>query len=205
VLALIEAAGWPIWFLIACSVVALALMVERALSLRRSRVAPKGLLEELLARRERQPLSYDLLDRLAAGSALGRILATGIRHESGGPAAMRQAMQEAGQTVAHELGRYLTALGTVASIAPLLGLFGTVIGMIEIFAASSPGSASANPQQLAQGISIALYNTAFGILIAVPAMIAYRHFRARVDGLLVLMEQQASSLVNYCVVAAERS
>jgi biopolymer transport protein ExbB len=203
VLALIEAAGWPVWFLIACSVVALALMVERTLSLRRSRVAPEGLLDEVLARRERQVLSPELLDRLASGSALGRILAAGMRRESEGSPAMRQAMQEAGQAVAHELGRYLTALGTVASIAPLLGLFGTVIGMIEIFAASSPGSASANPQQLAQGISIALYNTAFGIMIAVPAMIAYRHFRARVDGLLILMEQQAASLADHCTIRSE--
>ena len=97
--------------------------------------------------------------------------------------------------MAHDLNRYLTTLGTIASISPLMGLFGTVVGMIEIFGSQSPGGS--NPQQLAQGISIALYNTGFGLVIAIPSMIFWRHFRATVDGFVVEMEQQAIRLVEY--------
>ena len=112
---------------------------------------------------------------------------------------MKEAMEDAGRAVAHDLEKYLSGLGTIATVAPLMGLFGTVVGMIEIFGAQAPGGT--NPQQLAHGISVALYNTAFGILIAIPALIAYRHFRARVDGYLAEMEQQALRLVD--LVAAE--
>jgi biopolymer transport protein ExbB len=112
---------------------------------------------------------------------------------------MKEAMEDAGRAVAHDLEKYLSGLGTIATVAPLMGLFGTVVGMIEIFGAQAPGGT--NPQQLAHGISVALYNTALGILIAIPALIAYRHFRARVDGYLAEMEQQALRLVD--LVAAE--
>ncbi len=106
---------------------------------------------------------------------------------------MKEAIEEAGRGVAHELERFLTSLGTIASIAPLMGLFGTVVGMIEIF--GSPTASGNNPQALAHGISVALYNTGFGLIIAIPAMIFYRHFRAQVDGFLVEMEQEAVKLV----------
>jgi biopolymer transport protein ExbB len=106
---------------------------------------------------------------------------------------MKEAIEEAGRAVAHELERFLTTLGTIATAAPLLGLFGTVIGMIEIFGSQS--AAGSNPIQLAHGISVALYNTAFGLIVAIPSMIFYRHFRAKVDSLTLEMEQQAIKLV----------
>ena len=115
---------------------------------------------------------------------------------------MKEAIEEAGRAAAHDLERFLTTLGTIATAAPLLGLFGTVIGMIEIFGAQSPASGT-NPQQLAHGISIALYNTAFGIALGIAALVFYRHFRARVDTFVVEMEQLASKLID--IVHGERA
>jgi biopolymer transport protein ExbB len=192
---LIQAAGWPVWFLIIASIAAVALIIERSLSLKRSKVLPGGLLEEVLGLRRTQPVTPELLNKLAANSPLGRVLANGLRHEAAGRELMKEAMEETGRAVAHDLERYLSALGTIAATAPLMGLFGTVVGMIEIFGASTP-TGGTNPQQLAHGISVALYNTALGILIAIPALIAYRHFRARVDSYLVEMEQQSLRLVD---------
>jgi len=192
-LSLIQAAGWPIWFLIVTSIAAVALIIERSLSLKSARVLPPGLLDEVLEWQRTHSLDADLIRRLEASSPLGRVLASGLRHRRAGREERKDAMEATGRVVAHDLERYLSALGTIAAIAPLLGLFGTVIGMIEIFGAQGPGTT--DPQQLAHGISVALYNTALGILIAIPAMIAFRHFRARVDGYLVEMEQQATRLV----------
>jgi biopolymer transport protein ExbB len=194
-LSLIQAAGWPVWFLIIASVAAVALIIERSLSLKRAKVLPPGLLEEVVALRRSQPITPELLNKLSANSPLGRVMASGLRHEAAGRELMKEAMEETGRAVAHELERYLSALGTIAATAPLMGLFGTVVGMIEIFGSQAPTGA-ANPQQLAHGISVALYNTALGIMIAIPAMIAYRHFRARVDSYLVEMEQQSLRLVD---------
>ena len=129
------------------------------------------------------------IEKLAASCALGEILAEVLRYRHRPEADMRQAVEDTGQDVAYTLQRFLPALATVATIAPLLGLFGTVIGMIEIFAVYRPDGS--DPTQMAHGISVALYNTAFGILIAIPAMIAHRLFRTRVDGLLLRMEQIA--------------
>jgi len=193
-LSLIQAAGWPVWFLILASIAAVALIIERSVSLKRSKVLPPGLLDEVLGLRRAQPITPELLNRLAASSPLGRVLATGLRHEGNGRDLMKEAMEETGRAVGHQLERYLSALGTIATIAPLMGLFGTVVGMIEIFGSQAPGGT--NPQQLAHGISVALYNTALGILIAIPAMIAYRHFRTRVDAYLVEMEQQSLRLAD---------
>lgn len=199
-LSLIQAAGWPVWFLIVASIAAVALIIERFASLKPSRVLPPGLLEEVLGLRRTQSISPDMLNRLAVNSPLGRVLASGLRHENAGRELMKEAMEETGRAVAHDLERYLSALGTIAAIAPLMGLFGTVVGMIEIFGSQAPGGT--NPQQLAHGISVALYNTALGILIAIPAMIAYRHFRARVDSYLVEMEQQSLRLVDHLRTAS---
>ena len=191
---LIEAAGWPIWFLILASVAALALILERSLALRRSKVLPPGVFDEVLGLHGSHALSAEMNARLAASSPLGRVLAAGVAHARYGRARMKEAMEDSGRLVAHELDRFLSAIGTIATVAPLLGLFGTVIGMIEIFGAQAPGGT--NPQQLAHGISVALYNTALGILIAIPALIAYRHFRARVDAYLVEMEELALRLAD---------
>jgi biopolymer transport protein ExbB len=198
--AIIQAAGWPIWPLLAASVIAVALIIERAVSLRSSRIIPPTLLEQVLAVYQRQGVSEDILAKLAKDSPLGEVLAAGLRNHKSSRYVMKEAVEEAGRTVAHELERFLTTLGTIATASPLLGLFGTVIGMIEIFGSQSP--TGTNPQQLAHGISIALYNTAFGIGIAVPSLIFYRHFKNKVDTLVVEMEQQAAKLVD--IVHGER-
>jgi len=199
--AIIQAAGWPIWPLLLASVIAVALIIERAVTLRSSKVIPSTLLEQVLTVYQRQGVNEDVLDKLAQDSPLGEVLAAGLRNRSSSRYVMKEAVEEAGRTVAHELERFLTTLGTIATAAPLLGLFGTVIGMIEIFGSQSP--TGTNPQQLAHGISIALYNTAFGIGIAIPALIFYRHFRNKVDGFVVDMEQQAAKLID--IVHGERA
>ncbi len=194
-LSIIQAAGWPIWPLLACSVLALALVIDRFLSLRTRKVMPPKLLEEAILISRAQTPSADLLQQLAASSVLGRVLAQGLIALRGNPGvsedALRAALESAGREAAHELERYLTALATIASAAPLLGLLGTVVGMIDIFAAQGGAANSAgnsDPVQLAHGISIALYNTAFGLIIAIPALIFWRYFRSRVDTYLLHME-----------------
>ena len=191
--AIIVAAGWPIWPLLFTSVIAVALIIERAVALRRGRIVPPGLLNSVVSDYRQGAVNDEMLRRLQAHSPLGRILAAGLRNVASSREIMREAIEEAGRGVAHELGRYLTSLGTIASISPLMGLFGTVVGMIEIF--GSPTSSGNNPQALAHGISVALYNTAFGLVIAVPSMIFYRHFRSTVDGLVTEIELQAVKLV----------
>jgi biopolymer transport protein ExbB len=131
---------------------------------------------------------------------MGRVLAAGLRNLNASRELMKESLEEAGRAVAHDLERYLTSLGTIASVAPLLGLLGTVIGMVEIFGSQTP--TGGNPAALAHGISVALYNTAFGLIVAIPSMIFYRFFRGKVDALLVEMEQQALRLVD--IVHAER-
>lgn len=192
-LSIIEAAGWPIWTIILASVVSLAIIFERFYSLRQSLVAPAGLLEDVLNRSQAGD-TRALYEQLVNGAPLARILAAGLKNQRASREVMKEAIEEAGRVVAHELERFLTTLGTIAAMAPLLGLLGTVVGMIELFGASSP--TGTNPQQLAHGISVALYNTAFGLVVAIPSMIFYRHFRAKVDALLVTMEQQAIHLVD---------
>jgi biopolymer transport protein ExbB len=193
VFSIIQAAGWPIWFLLLASVIAVALIIERGTALRRVKVVPPGLLQSTLAEYRRTGTTEELLKRLDAHSPLGRVLAAGLKNDSSSREVMKEAIEEAGRGVAHELERFLTSLGTIASISPLMGLFGTVVGMIEIFGSATGGGN--NPQQLAHGISVALYNTGFGLIIAIPAMIAYRHFRALVDSCVIEMEQQALKLV----------
>jgi biopolymer transport protein ExbB len=199
-LAIIQAAGWPIWPLLLASVVAVALIIERSFSLRDKKIVPPTLLEQVVSVYKRQGLSDEVLDRLAKDSPLGTVLAAGLRNHKSSRYVMKEAIDEAGRAVAHELERFLTTLGTIATASPLLGLFGTVIGMIEIFGSQSP--TGTNPQQLASGISIALYNTAFGIAISIPALIMYRHFKNKVDTLVVQMEQLAAKLVD--IVHGER-
>ncbi|HUH86835.1 MAG TPA: MotA/TolQ/ExbB proton channel family protein [Pusillimonas sp.] len=191
-LQMIDEAGWPIWLLIITSVLGLALIIERFLSLRKRRVLPSGLLDRVIEVARRGGGGRETLQRLADSSPLGRILAevVAVRGEAGDYRSA--AIEEAGRDVAHELNRYIPALSTIAVVAPLMGLFGTVVGMIEIFASYTP--AGGDPAQLARGISIALYNTGFGILIAIPALILHRYFRSRVDHYLHQMERQAGIL-----------
>lgn len=190
---IVKAAGWPIWPLLLASIIAMALIFERLITLRRSRIVPSGLLQRAVGEFRRGGDNAKLIEELDRHSPLGRVLSAGLRNVSASREVMKESIEEAGSAVTHELSRYLTTLGTIASISPLMGLFGTVVGMIEIFGSQAPGTG--NPQQLAHGISIALYNTGFGIFIAIPSMIFWRHFRALVDGFVVEMEQQAVRLV----------
>lgn len=194
-LAIVQAAGWPIWPLLLASIIAVALIIERLVALRRAKIVPPGLLQRAVAEFRKGGDNSKLLDDLERHSPLGRVLAAGLRNVSNSREVMKESIEESGNAVSHELGRYLTTLGTIASISPLMGLFGTVVGMIEIFGSQAP--TGSNPMQLAHGISIALYNTGFGLVIAIPSMIFWRHFRALVDSLVVDMEQQAIKLVEY--------
>ena len=195
---IIQAAGWPIWPLIICSVIALALVIERFSSLRAARVVPPRLLEEVLSVTRASLPSADVVNKLADNSILGRVLASGLRAVIADPRitedSLRGTFESAGRAAVHRMERYLNTLGTIASAAPYLGLLGTVIGMIEIFASQSPTTGS-NPAMLAHGISIALYNTAFGLVVAIPALMFYRYFRGLVDQYTLDLEQAANRLV----------
>lgn len=201
-LAIINAAGWPIWPLLIASVIALTLIIERILYLRRNRILPPTLLQEVIRVYHNGKISSDVVDNLQNNSPLGQVLAAGLRNVHAPRDVMKEAIEEAGRGTAHELERFLTTLGTIATLAPLMGLFGTVVGMIEIFG-SQNATGGSNPAQLAHGISVALYNTGFGLAIAMPALVFYRHFRALVDSFIVDMEQQAVKFVD-TVHAARR-
>ena len=200
---IIQAAGWPIWPLIACSILALALVIERFMSLKAIKIAPPKLLDEVLKISRTSVPGPDVVSQLEQSSALGEVLASGFRALNTNPRCsedeLRSSMEGAGRLVAHRLEKYLAALATNASAAPLMGLFGTVVGMIEIFGSQgSPGGATGgNPAQLAHGISIALYNTAFGLIVAIPSLIFWRYFRAQVDAYLLTMELATERLARH--------
>lgn len=203
---IIQAAGWPIWPLVACSVLALALIIERFSSLKTLKIAPPKLLDEAITVSRAAIPSPAVVSQLEHNSLLGEVLASGLRALNTNPRIseddLRSTLESAGRQAAHTLERSLAALATIASAAPLLGLLGTVIGMIEIFGSQAGTSgvgnaAGGNPAQLAQGISIALYNTAFGLMIAIPSLIFWRYFRARVDGYLLVMELAAERFVRH--------
>ncbi|MBC7992190.1 MAG: MotA/TolQ/ExbB proton channel family protein [Rhizobacter sp.] len=195
---IIQAAGWPIWPLLLCSIVALTLIIERLSSLRQARVAPPRLLDEVVSVTRAHLPSADVVNKLADNSILGKVLASGLRTVIADPrlseAVLRSSFESAGRAAVHRMERYLNTLGTIASAAPLLGLLGTVIGMIEIFGAQAPTGGN-NPAMLAHGISIALYNTAFALMIAIPSLMFYRYFRGLVDAYTLEMEQAAERMV----------
>lgn len=192
-LSIIDAAGWPIWPLILCSVIAVAIIGERLWLLRNAVVCPPLLLNQVVKNYRQSGVTPQILTQLTTHSPLGQIFAAGLRNEKHSAEVIKESMTEAADNAAVELERFLNTLGTIASIAPLLGLFGTVVGMIEIFGSQSPQGA--NPLALAHGISVALYNTAFGLVVAVPSMVFYRYLRGRVDMLLFNMQQQAAKLI----------
>lgn len=193
-LAIIQAAGWPIWPLLFASIVATALIIERLMYLRRARILPRQLFDEVVGVYRGGNITPDVIQKLEQSSPLGVVLSAALRNAEAPRDVMKEAIEEAGSGVAHTLERFLTTLGTIASLAPLMGLFGTVVGMIEIF--GSQNGAGTNPAQLAHGISVALYNTAFGLAIAMPTLVFYRHFRALVDSFIIEMEQQAVKFVD---------
>ncbi len=192
-LSLIQAAGWPIWPIIIASIVAVGIIIERMWALRLKIIAPEDLLPRVFNEYQRNGVTSEMLERLKKHSPLGIILSAGLKNIKKSREIMKESIEESGRVVAHDLNRYLTTLGTIAALSPLMGLFGTLVGMIEIFGSNSP--TGSNPAQLAYGISVALYNAAFGILVAIPNMIFYRHFRAKVDGFVLEMELHALKLI----------
>ena len=192
--AIIQAAGWPIWFLLIASVISVTVIIERLLYLRAARILPPNLLPEVIAVTRSGSVDAEVVERLESNSPLGRVLAAGMRNREASREVMKEAIEEAGRAAAHQLERYLTTLGTIATLAPLMGLFGTVIGMIELFGAT--GGVGADPLQVAHGISVALYNTGFGLAVAMPSLVFHRHFHALVDGFVIDMEQQALRFVD---------
>lgn len=206
-LSIIQAAGWPIWPLVACSILALAIIIERFISLQSKKVVPLRLLEEVFSVTRKGIPPTDVITQLEKNSALGQVLASGLRAINADPTLseedLRASMENVGRQVAHRLEHYLSALGTIASAAPLMGLFGTVVGMIEIFGSQTPGGG--NPAQLAHGISIALYNTAFGLIVAIPSLIFWRYFRGRVDEYLMTLELDADRLARHIMSLRKRA
>lgn len=201
-LAIIIELGWPIWPLIVASVLALALIIERSIALRRGKILPATLLAEVISSWTRRRMAPGAIAELEQNSPLGRVLAAALRNDHATREGAMQQVEAAGAVVANRLSKNLTLLGSIGSVAPLLGLLGTVVGMIAIFASQQSGS---NPQELARGISVALYSTAFGIIVAVPAVLMYRHFRRLVDDYLVDMEDQAERLLEQVYDAPGRS
>ncbi len=190
---IILAAGWPIWPLIIASVIALAIIGERFWVLRSEFIVPANLLPEVQKWLSQGGITKETLAKLEQHSPLGQVFASALSNAKNSREVTKEAIEETGRAVAHNLEKYLPTLGTIATVAPLLGLLGTVIGMVELFGSFT--NSGHDVAQFARGISVALYNTAAGIIVAVPAMIAYRYFRGKVDGFLVDMEQQAVKLV----------
>ncbi len=193
-LELMKAGGFLMWPLLLCSVISLAIIAERFWSLRTSRIAPKDLVATVWKWNNSGGLDAENMQMLRRTSALGRVLAVGLVNRNHPREFMKESIEEAGRHVAHELERFLNTLGTIASITPLLGLLGTVIGMIKVFAVITTEGVG-DPGILAEGISEALITTAAGLTIAIPSLMFYRFFRGRVDELVVAMEQEALKMV----------
>jgi len=192
---LIKAGGWLMAPLLACSLVAMVIIIERFLALRRVRVLPERLLQILRGWVERGAINRQEIEALPLDSPLGRIVATGLNYRGGGREILRERLEDTGRHVVHELERFLSPLGTIAAISPLLGLLGTVAGMIKIFQIVAV-QGNSNFSLLSVGIAEALLTTAAGLTVAIPSLLFYRYFHARVDGLVVRMEQETLKLID---------
>jgi biopolymer transport protein ExbB len=193
-LEIVQSGGWLMVPILLCSVIAAAICVERLWTLQRSRITPKNLLAQVWGALRNGELDAQRLRELRASSPLGQVLGAGVGNARRGREVMKEAMEEVASQVCHDMERYLTSLGIIASISPLLGLLGTVVGMIQVFTALMlEGTGSANV--LAGGISQALITTAAGLSVAIPAIMFHRFFLRRVDELVVTMEQEAVKLV----------
>lgn len=191
---LIRTGGWLMLPILVCSVLSLAIILERALALRRTVVTPSGLAADVERALIQGRLDADRIAVLRRGSALGRVLAAGLACAQNDPLRVREAVEESGRHVVHGLERYLNALGTIAATTPLLGLLGTVIGMIKVFAAITTAGVG-DPQILAGGIYEALITTAAGLSVGIPSLMFHRYFRGRINELTVEIEQQALRLL----------
>jgi biopolymer transport protein ExbB len=200
-LSIIQAAGWPIWPLILCSILALALILERFVQLQDAKVMPPHILAQTIEATQRGVPLQDMVQTLDQAGAMGPVLASGLRCVADNPKVsaedIQASMQMAGRLAAQGLERFLPALATIASAAPLLGLLGTVVGMIDIFGAHT--AANNQPALLAQGISVALYNTAFGLVVAIPSLMFWRYFRAVVDRQVLAMEVAAETFARHLI------
>jgi biopolymer transport protein ExbB len=200
---IIKAGGWVMWPILLCSVAATAIILERSWTLQRRRVAPPGLVLQVWQWARDGKLDARRIQGLREGSPLGRLLATGILNRHHDRAIMQESIEDVGRLVIHQLERYLTTLGTIASIAPLLGLLGTVFGMIRVFNVMTLKGVG-DPSALAGGIGEALITTAAGLLVAIPAVVFYRYLRGRVDELVLVMEHEAMKLVEVMQGQRER-
>lgn len=192
---IIAAGGWLMLPILLCSLAVVGISLERFWTLNPEKIAPKHLLGEVWSNIRAKQLDADSLKSLKQESALGAILAAGISNSRHGRDVMKDSIEEAASSVVHEMERYLAALGTIAAIAPLLGLLGTVLGMIDVFTAIMV-QGTGNAGALAGGISEALITTAAGLCVAIPAMMAHRFYQRRIDSLVVTMEQEAVKLVD---------
>ncbi len=187
---LFRAGGPLMWIILLCSLVALTIIFERLLTLRRRNIAPEGLRQQVTDLVDLGKVSKDKIAKVRAHSPLGQVLAAGLENVHRGESATREALEEAGKGVVHRLGRYLNTLGTIASISPLVGLLGTVIGMIKVFTQIT-ASGVGDPTVLSGGISEALITTAAGLSVGIPCLMFYRHFRGRIAELAVALEEEA--------------
>lgn len=200
-LELMRAGGWLMWPILACSVVAMAIILERLWSLRRRRVMPPRLMEQVWQWQRDQALTPERIQALAQGSPLGRLLSAGLVNRNHSREVMKEAINDVGRQVVAKLERYLNTLGTIASVSPLLGLLGTVFGMIDIFTVIIDAGVG-NPGVLAGGISEALLTTAAGLTVAIPSLMFHRYFNGRVNQFALAMEEEALNLVE--VIKGER-
>jgi len=194
VLELIKAGGFLMWPIMLCSVIALAIIAERFWSLQTQRISPKNLVAQVWQWQKNGQLNAQKIQALRAGSQLGRILAAGLVNRHHERHIMKESIEEMGRHVVHDLGKFLNTLGTIASITPLLGLLGTVIGMIKVFTVITTLGLG-DPAVLAEGISVALITTAAGLTVAIPSLMFYRYFQGKIDELVVNMEQEALKMV----------
>jgi biopolymer transport protein ExbB len=190
---IIEAAGWPIWPLIATSVYGFAIILERAWALRVSKIMPRHLIDTVHLMLRQGVMKKENLDELRGSSPFGEIIYTALKNKDASLEVLKDSIEESAGLVAHRLEVNINALGTISTVAPLLGLFGTIVGMVELF--SSFTSSGHDVAIFARGISVALYNTAGGIVVAVPAMIAFRYYRSKVENFMNEMQLQTIAIV----------
>lgn len=183
------------WIILICSLVALTIVFERMLTLRKKQVAPANLQKQIVDLVKSKKVTQDKVDAIRKHSPLGAVYAAGLENLPYGVESMREALEESGKQVVHRLGRYLNTLGTIASVTPLIGLLGTVIGMIKVFTAIT-ASGVGDPTVLSAGISEALITTAAGLSVGIPCLMFYRHFRGRINELAVLLEENALILLD---------
>jgi biopolymer transport protein ExbB len=193
-LEIIKAGGWVMFPIIVCSVMAVAIILERLWTLQEKRVLPRHITRDVWEWVSGNQLSHEHLQKLHESSPLGEILAVGLTNRHRNREIMKERIEDTGRHVVHDLERYLNSLGTIAAITPLLGLLGTVVGMVNVFEAINSQGVG-NPAILAGGISEALITTAAGLVVAIPSLIGYRYLRGRVDALVVRMEKEAITLV----------